>query len=1437
MRNPGFKVKGGKKFRPTLSNKEVPRQEIGFTKRNEPRLNRKFVAPIVSPSDSVIFPASDVRLKQKADKKSDSNDIMNDKTIQNEEIEVNCSVSKGTNISAATGLKVFSLVSSLSNYQFTVKDRANIMKHVAGVTLINSSVKGDSLILGIDTEEDLNSFVIGLDQDQHWKLIPMDCTEKDPFAFFHSWTSLPCVDKNGMFQLIVSLHGEGSNGKRVESKMRSDLNKVIKNFNLARVVPGPGETSLMMGHVMEYIAYSKFLGRHFNTEKRHTWNTKKCPHQTISRTSNSALKYYWVEVTCPELWCLTPAHKQFSIFLELAKLGKVKQLEHELFGIPNNFLVVFDRAVEISAMSNKYCITEVSADALPEQYIPLYGVDENGFYSVNGTFPDRLSVYTRNKFVEDMKRLGAVGFRSGDSVSFSLHFLNSRCLDEIVKLRKYESFHFSIVSSVILKPGVDKKRMNLQPVVSIPDSKLVKKKIKGKASFGNDNVSQHNPQGMSQVPKDVRVSKPRKAPRPYGDVDGEKSIEQEKEKYEPNQDQVLLSLESLTKLKFKQYKSLAIYLEQLIDFFNKLPEVKVVGENSESTNFLFPSKKKLEDVMCHLNLDVTNSVEKLSQSHPMVHCIPSKIFNGKYGLILREKKCLKKVRKALVSSGIENFSVEHRIHSKVLWFECQTMYFKAFVSFSKYLLPPVHNFCWADSTVIRSASKPKLNVSCEDQSSLPGQVDAQLSIISVGDVESKLYDSEDFKNDQISLNESELFSCIWHKPPIGVYASDGQVISRQLTNFIKNVVCIDIVCNDDGLVINFENREQLEAALMKFCSSHNNKVEQLPALSRKFTLIPNRERLFGLHSTIKLKSSHFKKFEGCLVRHRRVMLPSKLMLVQVLRDKFISKTYSNLFIDFRNIFILRRNDRDVSSSNSHVTHSFPGSSSEITNIDLALKDDVGFQRKPNEGLGTDKNVVEVGLSPIPEKSESEDCCGDKNEDKETDLSAGALTQDSELKHLLQESTSPNELPTKESSVINNSEKLTNLEVCEAITPESESELLEELKSYSDDETEANMSNECSGVLTRSAIAQIDSKSNEFSVIKELNGSSISDSAILALSSTATSNNLISSPPPLLKKLLNTDAHMLYRSNLSLHNSCRKGFQFGKFGRVPTARMVRCGYKQCKAPNFSKITNFPDLFLDFKDFYRNTNFNDAANLIATIAHGNISEVTKISLKEIKMKRIESFLKTNLKVDTIGATGSSSAEKYSILRDNNAMDDSLFMKPESLEDELLCDSLGHYTLIFSSISPNDLSRVVDDVSWFDEPVSVNVREERKEVEFKFVDKSIAVAILNGLKQKYPGVLGISSGTFQDFIPDKDTGLYTLSFEDLKKMRYKATLIHFSKYCNEIPVISKGVEDDVIQLGFLLKKEAIDALVNNVDNTDFPKLKIASQCFGQKLSSNEL
>merc|ERR1719309_1667568 len=142
------------------------------------------------------------------------------------------------------------------------------------------------------------------------------------------------------------------------------------------------------------------------------------------------------------------------------------------------------------------------------------------------------------------------------------------------------------------------------------------------------------------------------------------------------------------------------------------------------------------------------------------------------------------------------------------------------------------------------------------------------------------------------------------------------------------------------------------------------------------------------------------------------MLPSKLMLVQVLRDPLIRKTYSNLFIDFRNIFILRRKDRDISSSNSNVTDSVPALTPERTNGDLAFKDNEENQGNSNKELTADRDLVGFCSSPIAEESKSEDCCqeNDVKKIKETE------NEDNELKDVVHQPSSRNELTKEESPV-------------------------------------------------------------------------------------------------------------------------------------------------------------------------------------------------------------------------------------------------------------------------------------------------------------------------------------------------------------------------------------------------------------------------------------
>ena len=108
-------------------------------------------------------------------------------------------------------------------------------------------------------------------------------------------------------------------------------------------------------------------------------------------------------------------------------------------------------------------------------------------------------------------------------------------------------------------------------------------------------------------------------------------------------------------------------------------------------------------------------------------------------------------------------------------------------------------------------------------------------------------------------------------------------------------------------------------------------------------------------------------------------------------------------------------------------------------------------------------------------------------------------------------------------------------------------------------------------------------------------------------------------------------------------------------------------------------------------------------------------------------------------------------------------------------------------------------------------------------------MAVAAQKGLESKYPGLKGDNTGTHADIVPDKVTGLYTLCFTDTKKMGFKATLEKFKSYSTQVPVISRGLGKEQVLLGFPDKCAAVDALSDNFDSEEFPKMHIAPSSRG--------
>merc|ERR1719186_2368772 len=392
-----------------------------------------------------------------------------------------------SNVCHSTGLKVLSVTSSVSGYVFTANDRVKLVRTIPGLVIINTAGKGDSLMLGVDVEDDkLSSLLLQLEKDlNNWNISCVDTMKKDTFSYFDGWKLIPRVDKSGMYQLIVSLRTQGRRSRDAEMGKRNQLLDLIKGFNIAKIVHGEGETILLIGHVLECVAYSDCIRNQFVLERRHTWQSKPTKNPRFDSLPGQE-RLFWVKVDCPELRSLSTAHKQFSVYHQLSTIGNILQLEHQLFGAVDNYLVVFSETGDTKTpiLGQEFCFMELWQDSLPDVYTPTFGVDTCGFYSVSGKFPENLSNETRNKFAEDMKSDGAVGFRSGEAEdAFSLHFVNSRCLEQISRCNQYSSFRLTVLSSLVRKPTLDRKLKKLVPAI------LKVKELKSAEKSNAKNVS------------------------------------------------------------------------------------------------------------------------------------------------------------------------------------------------------------------------------------------------------------------------------------------------------------------------------------------------------------------------------------------------------------------------------------------------------------------------------------------------------------------------------------------------------------------------------------------------------------------------------------------------------------------------------------------------------------------------------------------------------------------------------------------------------------------------------------------------------------------------------------------------------------------------------------------------------------------------------------
>ena len=90
-------------------------------------------------------------------------------------------------------------------------------------------------------------------------------------------------------------------------------------------------------------------------------------------------------------------------------------------------------------------------------------------------------------------------------------------------------------------------------------------------------------------------------------------------------------------------------------------------------------------------------------------------------------------------------------------------------------------------------------------------------------------------------------------------------------------------------------------------------------------------------------------------------------------------------------------------------------------------------------------------------------------------------------------------------------------------------------------------------------------------------------------------------------------------------------------------------------------------------------------------------------------------------------------------------------------------------------------------------------------------------------------IDLGAHVDIVPDQETGMFTLMFQDRNQKKYAGTMTTFKQYCTDSksPIIKKGDGPVEVLVAFSTKDDAVKALKDNMDNGEFPELCVAPSC----------
>ena len=1145
-------------------------------------------------------------------------------------------------VSSATGLTVLSIVSSLPGHLVSFADRGYFFKILPNIVLINSSGKGESVLVGMDASPELViSTVEKLEKDtKNWIFNLEDVSSQDPFCFFRGWSIIPSVDKLGMYSLIVNLRVKGKS-RMTEMEERKSLLTLIKDFNISKAMHGEGETILQMSHVLEFIAYSDCIGKLLALEKRHTWQLKPVVSNPVSEDGGN--KYFWIKIVDQDdINQLSVANKQFTVHHHLSGVGKVIQLEHQLFDVPDSFLAVFDgkEKLAIADLGPIFQVMELAPSSLPDVMMPTYGVDDYGFYTISGTFPQNIEFELREKFTSDMKKAGAVGFRSGASEQeFSLHFVNSRCLEQINKTGQYTCFSLKIHSSLIKKASLEKKIRKLVPAIlkikeaqnrSVDEVRCIKKvtiveepKDTSRSSLNISRSSQKKEKicpvstvkvSYEQTPVKGKITEKEDLKKVVTEVVSSPSnsppltsnskvtipvVAKGKEDHG-----IEFSESDLLKINWTGGKGIPPASKSIGRFFNDIGQVDVsVDKDSMGMRFKAHDREKLLKTLKKFSHPETNSFEKLLKvKEPKFAIQESKANDNMFGLSLPKKKIQKNdLQKLLVEYS--EYKVEDRAGVNIIWFKTKMNYFRALAD-SKLnlgLFPCIVNFKEVKKSDYQKDERTKLVKAATGSSETVGfplapRISNQIPVKDTLKVH--------------RLTEKHVFGFIWKKPDVRTRVRDDQVISRQLTEFIKTVKCTSIDSNDDGLVFNFSSKEDLDNALNKFCPEAVSDPGLLDAMSRKFTLIPSRGS-FGIFSSKRIKLEDLKKFGQCKLNMCSLWFSDKMEVIKALRDPAISKLYPALYIDCRNVFILR-------------------------SIRAPTPAPDGFQPR-------------FAYKPAPRFS----------------------------------ARYPSPRPF------------------------------------------------CPPMGYRLPRPRYVAH----------------DPAILRTGPDFRAHYHTSVLSQVLPRTTQTNFH-----RPKFHpGSFKYDFMVGKFGVLPSTRVIKNGYKIYKSPDKGpSIFSDCDLFLEDKDQYRNKNAEEAAVEVKNILNGK--DEVKGTLKDMKIRRVEKFLKEKLGVDELDLVNNHGPNILVNLVENVNTSQRVEEIDDSTQDTLTPDLLGLYTIsvpVTRETQDSTISALEEDVGWFEPPVSVLPVTEPVTgdtiLEVKMKEEDVTIATFQGLRHKYPGMDVDRTGNF--------------------------------------------------------------------------------------------